>query len=406
MNRIAIVVHRCHPTIAGGAEALAVNYAELLGSEHSVDILTTCSDDLATWENVFPEGWEYHKKFRICRFSVTIQRPSYWHEIHGQLRPFLEDLQRRGDFLGENFFFTSAFQEEFVRFQGPFCEEMFKYIRQNVHKYDYFLFLTYIYPTTYFGSLAVPSSKAIVVPTLHDEPYAYMPIYRDMARRARLRIWLTQSEERFGSRLWGKLPGKVVSMAVPSERVEPVQLTHPYILYCGRIEVNKGCDQFIDYFIKYKKDNPSDLKLVLTGKDVIGLPYHPDIDFRGFVTESEKLALMAGANVFVMPSPFESFSIATLEAMGQQTPVLVNQKGDVLVEHVIRSGAGLTYSDYASFSQSLNQFQGQSTLSEEMGVKGRAYVLQEFSIDAVRSKLLHALKGGDSNALADTSQVG
>lgn len=392
MKHIAIVVHRCHPTIAGGAEALAINYAKLLSPQCSVDILTTCADDLATWENVFPSGWEDYEGFRICRFPVTIQRPIYWHQIHGQLRPFIEDLKSRSDFCGNSFFFSSAFQEEFVRFQGPFCREMFDYLRQNAFAYDNFLFLTYIYPTTYFGSLTVPASKVTIVPTLHDESYAYMPIYRHMAHRARSCIWLTQAEQRLGHRLWGSLSGSLVSMGIPSELANPAQLSYPYILYCGRIEINKGCDQLLDYFMRYQKDYPSPLKLVLTGKDVIGLPSHPGIDFRGFVTEKEKLELMAGAKVFIMPSPFESFSIATLEAMGQQTPVLVNQRAEVLVEHTDRSGAGASYSNYNSFSQELNQLLTNTALAEKMGIKGRNYVLREFSNDAVRRKLLSALE--------------
>ena len=52
---------------------------------------------------------------------------------------------------------------------------------------------------------------------------------------------------------------------------------------------------------------------------------------------------MAGAAAFVLPSEYESFSIVTLEAMAQRTPVLVNGRCEVLHDHIERSSAGFDY---------------------------------------------------------------
>ena len=75
----------------------------------------------------------------------------------------------------------------------------------------------------------------------------------------------------------------------------------------------------------------------------MGLPRSPDIDYLGFVDDERKLALMAGALAFVLPSQYESFSIVTLEAMAQRTPVLVNGRCEVLRDHIEHSGGGFHY---------------------------------------------------------------
>ena len=119
-------------------------------------------------------------------------------------------------------------------------------------------------------------------------------------------------------------------MSVETGLRKPAELSSPYLLYCGRIDPNKGSQELFEYFLEFKKAFPSDLRLTLTGKDDMPVPSHPDIEFLGFVSEEEKLSLMAGAKVFVMPSGNESFSIVTLEAMAQRTPVLASGKSEVL----------------------------------------------------------------------------
>ena len=52
------------------------------------------------------------------------------------------------------------------------------------------------------------------------------------------------------------------------------------------------------------------------------------------IRKEEKLNLMSGASFFVMPSPNESFSIVTLEAMAQKTPVLASSGSEAVVEHI------------------------------------------------------------------------
>lgn len=393
MKKVAIVVQRCHESIVGGSESLAWQYATLLRDTYDVDVLTTTAIEISDWANVLPEGLETRDGVNIRRFPVTIGRTPYWGDLHDRLKADYPQRvpAKRPTSNGRYLKWTLSLQEEFIRTQGPYSAPLLDYLNSQWKQYASIIFLTYLYPTTYFGLLQIPRNAALMVPTLHDEPPAYLSAYKHVARRVRSLIWLTHAEQRLSRELWGELPGTVVSAGVDASLREPAKLTRPYVLYCGRIDPNKGARELFAYFMKYKSEFPSDLCLVLAGKDDLPIPVHPDIDFRGFVSPEEKYRLMAGAKVLMMPSQNESFSFVTMEAMAQQTPVLASAGSEVLVDHMVQSGAGLTYNDYQSFVATLNEMLGNENNSAEMGRRGREYVTSNFDFETIRASLLKVL---------------
>src|SRR5205085_10074024 len=120
--------------------------------------------------------------------------------------------------------------------------------------------------------------------------------------------------------------------------------------------------------IRVKYEHPSPLRMVMTGKDDIVVPDHPDIEFVGFVSDEGKFSLMAGAAIYMMPSGKESFSIVTLEAMAQRTPVLVSRVSDVLVDHIEQSGGGAIFQDYESFAARLAEMLSDEEMRARMEI--------------------------------------
>lgn len=394
-NRLGIIVQRCHERVVGGSEALAWRYALLLKEHYAVDVLTTTAVDYSQWENVLPEGTEERDGVNIRRFKVTIGRSPHWEPLYRRL---LADFNRRD--LGRRRLFeptrfadwTLGLQEEFIKHQGPYSEPLLKFLQQHWEDYRALLFITYLYPTSYFGLLQVPPRQALFAPTLHDEPTAYLPAYKHAARRARAILWLTHAEQRLGRDLWGEVPGHVVAADIDTQLRAPALSDAPYLLYCGRIDPNKGCAEMFDFFMRYKKQNESSLRLILVGQDAVPPPDHPDVEFRGFVSDEEKFRLMAGASVFLMPSKNESFSIVTLEAMAQRAPVLASGGSEVIVDHITQSGGGLIYNDYLSYEAALNRMLSNEGERRAMGALGRAYVTSRFSVNSVQSALVEAIE--------------
>ena len=403
MKRLGIVVQRCHESVVGGAEALAWQYANLLKDQYEVDVLTTTAVDAAYWANALSEGEEVRDGITIRRFHVDIGYTPYRSTLFSYL---LQDFNKyqlgvtrdQGDGKapgedGKHLPWSISLQEELIRHIGPFSRSLMSFIKGNHSQYSTLIFVTYLYPTSYFGLLEVPPGFALFAPTLHDEQPAYLSAYKHAARRAGSLIWLSEGEQRLGFKLWGELAGSVVGMQIDATLRSPRQESAPYLLYSGRIDPNKGCGELFDYFLQFKQEHPSDLRLVLTGKDDIAIPDHPDIDFRGFVAEEEKFALMAGAAVYMMPSAKESFSIVTLEAMAQKAPVLASGACEVIVDHIRRSEAGKIYDEYRGFASALDELMRNADLRREMGERGREYVLKHFTEEIIKRDLIAAVEG-------------
>jgi len=397
MKRIAIVIQRCHEKVVGGSEAEAWHYANLLKEDFKVHILTTTAVDSERWDNVLPEGDEISNGICIKRFKVSQGRADYWGEICKQLLDEFNNVRSKSSMklVKRLIEWPTALQEEFIYKQGPYSDDLMDFLSEKGEDYKAIIFLTCLYPTTYFGMFHVPRGKIIFVPTLHDEPPIYLSVYKYVAKRSRIILWNTESEYRFGRLLWGELPGCVVGMGVETKESPPAELNFPYILYCGRIDINKGCAQLIDYFLKFKKDCPSDLCLVLTGDNRTKLPTTKDIVFKGNVPEVKKLELMSGASIFIMPSPNESFSIVTLEAMAQKTPILASNGSEVVIEHVKKSDGGLLYSGYEGFKTGINFILENKHEAKDMGEKGRKYVIKNYNVGKIFKKLKDRIESFD-----------
>lgn len=395
MKKLAIVTQRSHQSVLGGSESHALQYAMLLKDDYQVDVLTTTAVDATTWANALPAGTEKRNGITIRRFKVDQGRTLYWHALHERLLREFEcrnHTERSSNNQRKQICWTLALQEEFIRKQGPYSADLIAFLSERSHNYKAVIFFTYLFPTTYFGIPQCSKKRCLLVPTLHDEPPAYLSAYTYMVRKVRSLLWNTEAELRLGSFLWGELPGRIVGMGINTRKYAPARQECPYLLYCGRIDLHKDCDQLVEYFLRYKKDNPSDLRLVFTGKDEMGLPSSPDIELKGFVPEEEKFRLMAGALLFVMSSPYESLSIVTLESMAQCTPVLANGACKVLVDHVMQSGGGMIYKDYESFSSSLNLLLSDPQKLSEMGFLGREYVISKYQFDVVRRTLIEEIE--------------
>ena len=388
-GRLAIVVQRCGEGVVGGSEALAWQWATVLSGTYDVDVLTTTATDAVSWANEVPGGTQTSEGVVIRRFKVDIGRTPYWHGLHQRL---LASARADTPAILDGRRWTMAWQEEFIRKQGPYSAGLMEYLRTQGKQYLAVIFVTYLFPTTYFGLQQATGVPHLLVPTVHDEAPAYLPAYRQMAASADLVLWNTLAEERWGRRLWGAVPGRVVGMAVETELSSVTAGTDgPYLLYSGRIDEHKGCDELLSYYDCFRQHHPGVLRLVLTGHDELRHVFGQGVEYLGYVAEEEKLSLMRGAVLFCMPSPHESFSISSLEAMAQATPLFATARSDVLKDHVEASGGGMLYDNYDEFERSIMRVVREPALRSEMGSRAREYVVGNYSRGVIKDKLLEAV---------------
>jgi glycosyltransferase involved in cell wall biosynthesis len=393
LKPIAFVVQRYGLEVNGGAELHCRQVAERLAEHHEIEVLTTCAIDYSTWRNEYPQGRQGLNGVTIRRFPVDRERnPRYFY----RLSVITYAQQKKKGVPG---IFRNRLEERWMRAQGPYSSGLFRYLRQHQDDYRAFIFFTYLYCTTYYG-LPLAASKALLVPTAHDEPPIYLDLFRKVFTAPRGILYNTFEERNLVQGLFGNqdISSEVVGLGieVPS-RIDETRvrskfgLEGPYLLYLGRIEESKGCDELIRWFFSERNRFSAKFKLALVGRAVMPLPSDPDIVVTGFVSDEEKWSAIAGAFAIVVPSPYESLSMTLLEGWACGKPALVNGRCAVLKAHCLRSQAGLYYENQEEFWGALEYLQAHSDQAQKMGANGRAYVRANYTWERVLAKYQQAL---------------
>ena len=378
--RISFIVQRYGQEILGGSEYHCRLIAERMAARHDVEVLTTCARDYITWANDYPEGTQQINGVTVRRFANSRTRD-------------IDAFNQYSEWIFHNPH-TRDDELSWLEQQGPWCPALVDYLEGQSHAYDAVIFFTYLYAPTVLG-LEVASGRSILAPTAHNEPAIHLDIYKEMFQRPRAIAYNTEVEKAF-------LKATFDIRAVAEETVGcGVDLlagrTHsrdasrnglpdgPFLLYGGRIDPGKGCDQLLDFFAEYKNGG-GPATLVLMGAKLMALPDVPWVQYAGLLSESDRLRALEAATIVVVPSPFESLSLLALEGMALGNPVLCNAHADVLVDHCRRSNAGLFYSTREEFIECVDLLLADRQLRERMGRNGRAYVTTNYAWDVIMAK--------------------
>jgi len=416
--KLALVIQRYGTEVLGGSEHLCRLVAERLAAQHEVDVLTTCARDYVTWKNEYPEGADRIRGVSVRRFANARARD-------------LEAFNRYSDWIYNNPH-TRADEMEWLMQQGPWCPSLIEHLRGQQQQYDVLVFFTYLYAPTVLG-LEVNPGKSVLVPTAHDEPAIKLEIFKDVFGRPGAICYLTDSERCFVQDTFAERPlledvtgvGVDIPQQQPLPRMPPApdeepsaaaegdgdqgadeetprgysshvltrgavfrrrhRLYGPIALYGGRIDPGKGCEELIEYFGSYVKEG-GEATLALMGVKLMSLPEDPSVRFAGLLSDRERVQALEAATVVVCPSPYESLSLLALEALSVGTPVLVNARSAVLVEHCIRSNGGLYYAERDEFVECLKLLVRDARLRAALGTNGRDYVRRNYRWDVVIGK--------------------
>jgi glycosyltransferase involved in cell wall biosynthesis len=379
--RLAFVIQRYGLEVNGGAELHCRWLAEHLAERHDVEVFATRALDYLEWRNHYPTGTAVVNGLPVHRFPVRRPRNA---------RVFAS--------LSNVVFYDSHTREEeeaWVRENGPFSPKLVKAVAAARERFDFFFFYCYRYYQTWAGLPAV-SDRAILVPTAEEDPAIHLGIFKPFFRSPRGIVYLTPEEQALVEEVGDNRAVPSVVIGSGLDLPDPCAsldfrkkhgLERPFILYVGRVDKNKGCITLFAYYKKFLEETGFDVDLVLAGKAVVDVPDHPRIRHLGFITEEEKVAALRECELLVMPSPYESLSVITLEAWKLGRPVLANARCRVLAGQCLRSNGGLFYHGYAEFAESLKLLLGRPSVRETLGAQGRRYVEQEYSWETVLGKV-------------------
>jgi len=382
-RRAAVILPRYGASLGGGAETLTRElFLKLI--EHGViasgEVWTTCAIDHRTWKNELPPGKTIEDGIPITRFSVDER----------DLEPFIQAEIKLSH--GEEL----TLDEQIAWMEnGVNSKALYQHISDNQSKFDLLLFAPYLFPTSFWGPLIAPE-KSIVIPCLHDEPYAYNRIFGALFSSVKGFFFNARAEQQLAESIYYNADLKsrsgVVGLGFEMDQVRATGLISKfgltakgYLLFSGRKERGKNLPLLLDYYERLPLKIKEELPLVLIGSG--------EIDFRpelpgfvidlGFVSEEEKLELMAGALALCQPSTNESFSIVLLEAFLQETPALVHSECPVTSDHVISANGGLCFKDASEFISCVELLVNDRQTAFELGKQARRYVESNFNWHSV-----------------------
>lgn len=286
-----------------------------------------------------------------------------------------------------------------------------------------------------YGLLGLPRSGPPLVTTIHH------PIQIDRAlelaaakgwRRFSLRRWygFTRMQRRVASRLPRVITvsaasgGQIVEhLGVPSDRIDVVPIGTDTELFApdpavaripGKVVTTasadvplKGLLPLIEAIAKVRTEQP--VELVVVGSTKAGGPVAEAIDrygvadavrFTGRVSDTELVHHLRSAELVVVPSLFEGFSLPLVEAMSCGTPVVATT-GGALPEVAGDAALLVAPGDAQALAAAITRALSDAPLRARLGAAGRSRVVDHFTwsaaarrtADIYRTALNRAVRG-------------
>ena len=385
MKRIAFVAPWYGDNIPGGAEAALRGITDhLFMAGMDIEILTTTVEKFtADWNKDYYKPGVYMSKLGIPirRFRIRKRNIAAFDAVNAK-------LMQKGTLTEQE---EQTFHKEMIN-----SPDLYKYIRENKDNYSFFVFIPYMFGTTYHG-VQECMDKAVLIPCFHDESYAHMKSFREVYSNVAGMLFNAQPEEDLTDRLCDitRVKTEVMGLGVDTELTYDAQrfrnkfnIKEPFILYAGRKDEGKNIYTLLDYFKRYKLENGGNLKLVLIGGGEVKLPMEVagDIIDLGFVDIQDKYDAYSAAELLCQPSKNESFSFVIMESWLCNRPVLVHELCDVTRNFVSCSNGGLYFNNYYDFAGTVDYIINNPETANQMAKNGHDYVMDHFAWNVIVEK--------------------
>lgn len=211
------------------------------------------------------------------------------------------------------------------------------------------------------------------------------------------------------ARLKIKAPGHVIPLGLdlsPYEQLPPARLfescfpdfkADKTVLFLSRIDVKKGLDVLLPAFKKVLS-KIGGVKLIIAGDgdqslladlklEAERLGIADSILWTGFLSGDVRLAAMAKATLFCLPSRSENFGMALLEAMASGVPCVSTDQVALCVEAAREDAVCMTSVDVEPVAEALISLLQDEQRRRELAFRAREYAASHHSMAAVAGRL-------------------
>jgi len=385
---LALVTPWFGEELVGGAERLAWELAfGLRARGHNTTVYTTCVESFSSpWnKNTLKPGLALLDDLPILRFPVDRTTNASFRAVNRKLLA----TERRNLKPGAPILDASE-TARFVR-DNIGSPQLVAHLAARANTYDAVLFLPYLYGTTLQTWRAV-ADRAVILPCLHDESYAYLEPVAEMMRETAALFFNSRAELELARRLYGPgiAPRSTVvgsGVTVPGAGTLPAVLAGKrYALYIGRWDEGKNVTLLVDAFRRFRDvARSSSLHLVFAGAGSDTQRFADDrVLGLGRVSDDERDGLLRNCIALLQPSVNESFSRSVMEAWACGKPVAVHRDCAVTADALGETGAGWKAGDAAEWQRLFHQLDAAAPAElAALGARGEAYVRERASWERV-----------------------
>ena len=142
------------------------------------------------------------------------------------------------------------------------------------------------------------------------------------------------------------------------------------------------------YFIVGKGD---DIERLKTLSRKMGISKH--VIFTGYVSPEELPGYYRSCDIFLLPSKKEGFGFVFLEAMVFEKPCIGARSGGIpeVIEDK-ETGMLVEYGDVEALANTIISLLGDETTSKKMGKKGHKRLMDKFTFEVYKDRLLHLMR--------------
>lgn len=177
----------------------------------------------------------------------------------------------------------------------------------------------------------------------------------------------------------------------------PEAAGRPIVLFLSRIDPVKGLDLLLPAFGKARERHPDALLAIAGGgganyiaqlqEQVRRLGIGGAVLWAGRLEGELKLAALAAATAFVLPSYSENYGVALVEALAAGLPC-VTTEGVAVSDDVREQDAGIVVrAEMEPLSEALDRLLGDAALRSRLGANARRLAAERFSVEAMGNAL-------------------
>lgn len=366
-QRVAMLsVHSCPLAILGGRETGGMNVYVRELSRHlsaqgiAVDVYTRRQDPC------HPTVVDFAEQARVIHLPAGPAAPYSKHRVWDHLPEFVDGVQ---DFISEH-----ALQYDIIHSHYWLSGWVAMQLR-----------LTLDLPIVHMShTLGYPKNAAARLPW-EQEPNRRLRVERKVLQGSDALVAESPASKQHMVWHYDVDPARVavIPCGVDTTRFHPqdkrrarvalsLPPTAPTLLFVGRLQPSKGIDTLLQAATAVRRDYP-DVCVLIVGGGLDNQDAHETAELNRLQTLGNNLGLRnvryikaqpqeklaqyyAAADVFVMPSHYESFGMVVLEAMACGTPVVASEVGG-LSSTIVHGDSGLLVpsGDWQAFAQAISR---------------------------------------------------